>query len=36
MKTPPLFDTDGKSVMAQISPEQVARYVILSVHDPLA
>ncbi len=35
MKTPPLFDTDGKSVMAQISPEQVARYVILSVHDPL-
>jgi len=35
MKTPPLFEADGKSVMARISSEQVARYVILSVHDPL-
>ncbi len=35
MKTPPLFEANGKSVMARISPEQVARYVILSVHDPL-
>lgn len=32
---PPLFDADGKSVMARISPDKIARYVILSVHDPL-
>lgn len=34
-KTPPLFESKGKSVMARISPEDVGRYVILSVHDPL-
>jgi uridine phosphorylase len=33
--TPPLFDDKGKSVMARITPDDVARYVILSVHDPL-
>lgn len=33
--TPPLFDVDGISVMTKISEEEVGRYVILSVHDPL-
>ncbi len=33
--TPPLFDVDGASVMTGISKEDVGRYVILSVHDPL-
>ena len=33
--TPPLFDVDGSSVMTRITPEDVGRYVILSVHDPL-
>ena len=33
--TPPLFDVDGSSVMTRITKEDVGRYVILSVHDPL-
>ncbi len=33
--TPPLFDVDGISVMTKITEQDVGRYVILSVHDPL-
>lgn len=33
---PPLFETEGRSLMAQISPEAIAPYVILTVRDPLA
>jgi uridine phosphorylase len=33
---PPLFEQDGKSLMVQIDPDDVARYVILAVRDPLS
>jgi uridine phosphorylase len=32
---PPLFEREGRSLMAQISPEEIGRYVILTVRDPL-
>jgi uridine phosphorylase len=34
-KHPPLFDIEGKSLMVGITDDQVARYVILAVRDPL-
>jgi uridine phosphorylase len=35
-KHPPLFDVEGRSLMVGISEQDVARYVILTVRDPLA
>ena len=32
---PPLFEHEGKSLMLQVSPKEVARYVIIAVRDPL-
>ncbi len=35
IKHPPLFEVEGKSLMAKIDPKSIARYVILAVRDPL-
>jgi uridine phosphorylase len=32
---PPLFEHEGKSLMLQVSSQEIARYVIIAVRDPL-